>query len=71
LLRLALCRPQENFFPYTRLLYEGYRALKTQDKRMLNRGVKLDLVSADPDKYAVDESVSRQKNARDNAQRPV
>ena len=26
---------------------------------MLNRGVKLDLVSADPDKYAVDESVSR------------
>ena len=49
---------QENFFPYTRLLYEGYRALTSKKQRMLNRGVKLDLVSADPDKFAVDESVS-------------
>ena len=49
---------KQGFFPYTRLLYEGYRGLCTGKQRMLNRGVKLDLVSADPDKFAVDESVS-------------
>ena len=59
---------QENFFPYTRLLYEGYRALTSKKQRMLNRGVKLDLVSADPDKYAVDESVSRQKLPRERSE---
>ena len=46
------------FFPYTRLLLEGYRAMAQQKPRMVNRGVKKDLVNADPDSYEVGESVS-------------
>ena len=49
---------KEGFFPYTRLLLEGYRAMAQQKPRMVNRGVKKDLVTADPDTYEVDESVS-------------
>ena len=45
------------FFPYTRLLLEGYRAMAQQKPRMVNRGVKKDLVNADPDSYEVGESV--------------
>ena len=49
---------QEGYFPYARLLYEGYRALCCTGKpRMLNRGVKKDLVGASPDAYAEDESL--------------
>ena len=47
------------FFPYSRLLFEGHEAMTTPEMRMLNRGVKLDLVSADPDAYAEGESVRR------------
>ena len=46
------------FFPYTRLLFEGYRAMTQPKPRMVNRGVKKDLVNADPDSYEVGESVS-------------
>ena len=46
------------FFPYTRLLFEGYRAMTQPKPRMVNRGVKKDLVSADPDSYEVGESVT-------------
>ena len=49
---------KEGFFPYTRLLLEGYRAMAQQKPRMVNRGVKKDLVNADPDSYEVGESVS-------------
>lgn len=49
---------KDGFFPYTRLLFEGYRAMAEPKPRMVNRGVKKDLVSADPDSYAVGESVS-------------
>ena len=49
---------KEGFFPYTRLLFEGYRAMAQQKPRMVNRGVKKDLVTADPDTYEVGESVS-------------
>ena len=48
---------KEGFFPYTRLLLEGYRAMAQQKPRMVNRGVKKDLVNADPDSYEVGESV--------------
>ena len=48
---------KEGFFPYARLLFEGYRALCTGKPRMLNRGVKKDLVGASPDAYAEDESL--------------
>ena len=50
---------QAGFFPYTRLLFEGYRAMAQPKPRMVNRGVKQDLVNADPDSYEVGESVSR------------
>ena len=49
---------KQGFFPYTRLLLEGYRAMAQQKPRMVNRGVKKDLVNADPDSYEVGESVS-------------
>ena len=49
---------KQGFFPYTRLLFEGYRAMVQQKPRMVNRGVKKDLVTADPDTYEVGESVS-------------
>ena len=45
------------FFPYTRLLFEGHRAMIQSKARMLNRGVKKDLVGDDPESYAVGESV--------------
>ena len=45
------------FFPYARLLYEGHRALRTGKPRMLNRGVKKDLVGSAPDDYAEEESL--------------
>ena len=48
---------QEGYFPYARLLYEGYRALCTGKPRMLNRGVKKDLVGSAPDDYAEEESL--------------
>ena len=49
---------KDGFFPYTRLLFEGYRAMTQPKSRMVNRGVKKDLVSADPDSYEVGESVT-------------
>ena len=33
------------FFPYTRLLFEGHRAMANSKARMLNRGVKKDLAT--------------------------
>ena len=50
---------KDGFFPYARLLFEGYRAMTEPKPRMVNRGVKKDLVNADPDSYAVGESVRR------------
>lgn len=50
---------KDGFFPYTRLLFEGYRAMTEPKPRMVNRGVKKDLVNADPDSYEVGESVSQ------------
>ena len=50
---------QEGFFPYARLLFEGYQAMRSTKSRMLNRGVKKDLVAADPEAYKIDEEVSR------------
>ena len=50
---------KDGFFPYARLLLEGYRAMTQPKPRMVNRGVKKDLVNADPDSYAVGESVRR------------
>ena len=50
---------KDGFFPYVRLLFEGYRAMTEPKPRMVNRGVKKDLVNADPDSYAVGESVRR------------
>ena len=49
---------KDGFFPYTRLLFEGYRAMTQPNPRMVNRGVKKDLVSADPECYEVGESVT-------------
>ena len=43
---------KDGFFPYTRLLFEGHRAMTEPTPRMLNRGVKLDLVGANPGSYA-------------------
>ena len=39
------------FFPYLRLLLEAFAGLKTPTPRMVNRGVKLDLVAANPGLY--------------------
>ena len=39
------------FFPYLRLLLEAFAGLKTPTPRMVNRGVKLNLVAANPDLY--------------------
>ena len=49
---------KDGFFPYTRLLFEGYRAMIQPKPRMVNRGVKKDLVQADPDSYQAGESVT-------------
>lgn len=46
------------YFPYLRLLLEGFRAMRSGKKRMVNRGVKLDLVGKYPDTYAKDESLT-------------
>jgi hypothetical protein len=48
---------KDGFFPYARLLFEGYRAMTEPKPRMVNRGVKKDLVNADPGSYAIGESV--------------
>ena len=39
------------FFPYLRLLLEAFAGLATPKPRMVNRGVALDLVAANPDLY--------------------
>ena len=52
------------FFPYTRLLFEGHRAMIQPKARMLNRGVKKDLVGDDPESYAVGESVRNSPSPR-------
>jgi hypothetical protein len=39
------------FFPYLRLLLEAFSVLKTPMTRMVNRGVKCDLVAVNPDLY--------------------
>jgi hypothetical protein len=39
------------FFPLLRLLLEAFAGLATPKPRMVNRGVALDLVSANPDLY--------------------
>ena len=52
------------FFPYTRLLFEGHRAMIQPKARMLNRGVKKDLVGDDPESYAVGESVRKSASLR-------
>eukprot|EP01043_Picozoa_sp_COSAG02_P021958 COSAG02_NODE_1127_length_14428_cov_68.304627_7_plen_182_part_00 len=48
---------KNGFFPYVRLLFSGYEAMLKPDARMVNRGVKMDLVSAAPGKYETGESV--------------
>ena len=50
---------QEGFFPYARLLFEAHQAMRSTKPRMVNRGVKADLVAADPEAYKIDEEVSR------------
>jgi|EP01047_Picozoa_sp_COSAG01_P020198 hypothetical protein len=45
------------FFPYMRLLFEAHNAMRRSQPRMLNRGVKKDLVGADPDSYTIGASV--------------
>ena len=54
----------KGFFPYTRLLFEGHRAMIQPKARMLNRGVKKDLVGDDPESYAVGESVRNSASLR-------
>ena len=39
------------FFPYLRLLLEAFAGLASPKPRMVNRGVALDLVAANPDLY--------------------
>ena len=39
------------FFPYLRLLLEAFASLASPKPRMVNRGVALDLVAANPDLY--------------------
>ena len=48
---------KSGYFPYTRLLYEGLRVLASTSPRMINRGVKMDVVSLDPGAYAEEEVV--------------
>jgi hypothetical protein len=48
---------KDGFFPYARLLFEGHQAMTQATPRMLNRGVKLDLVSANPGCYDEGETV--------------
>ena len=50
---------QQGFFPYARLLFEAHQAMRSTKPRMVNRGVKADLVAADPEAYKIDEEVSR------------
>ena len=48
---------KSGYFPYARLLFEGHDAMTEPIARMLNRGVKLDLVTANPSSYAEGETV--------------
>jgi hypothetical protein len=48
----------KSFFPYIRLLYTAIRVMSSSKSSMLNRGVKLDLVTANPEKYAKGEAVT-------------
>lgn len=50
-------QPGKTFFPYIRLLFSGIRTMASGQSKMLNRGVKLDLVSVNSDKFCEDESV--------------
>ena len=50
---------KEGFFPYARLLFEAHQAMRSTKPRMVNRGVKADLVGADPEAYKAGEEVGR------------
>eukprot|EP01047_Picozoa_sp_COSAG01_P035978 COSAG01_NODE_2791_length_7069_cov_11.407174_1_plen_158_part_10 len=52
---------QEGYFPYARLLFEAHQAMRSTKPRMVNRGVKADLVGADPEAYKAGEEVSRRE----------